>query len=184
MAERPGSRSLRYLESARLRLVAANMELVRADLAGRDQLADLLAINVPDNWPPDLYDGPAMHFALRQLNDPAEQGWSFWYLQTKQADYEQLAGLCGFKGRPDGQGSVEIGYSVLEQFRGQGFAVEAVQTLVSWAFAHPGVREVSAETLPYLKQSIRVLEKCGFKHTGPGSEYGVVRYAIQRSVLR
>ncbi|MGH8034438.1 MAG: GNAT family N-acetyltransferase, partial [Lysobacterales bacterium] len=85
-----------------------------------------------------------------------------------------------FKGRPATTGTVEIGYSVLAQYRNQGFATEAVERLLNWAFSHQSVTEVCAETLPHLQQSIRVMKKNGFSFTGPGSELGVVRYAVQR----
>lgn len=175
----------RYIASARLRLVAATTGLLAADLAGRAALADALDAEVPDNWPPELYDRPAMELARRQLADPAEQGWSFWYLMhTAETGHDELIGLCGFKGRPDGRGSVEIGYSVLAQFRNLGYASEAVARLVDWAFGHARVSEVSAETLPYLRQSIRVLERNGFGFAGSGSEHGVVRYVVSRRSLR
>ena len=172
--------SLRVLESRRMVLVAANCELVMADLEGPSALAAMLETEVPENWPPDLYDREPMKYALRQLADPAQQGWSFWYLMTGPEDRRELLGICGFKGRPNTAGSVEIGYSVLSQFRNQGFATEAVERLITWAFSHQSVVEVCAETLPHLQQSIRVMKKNGFIHTGKGSEPGVVRYAVQR----
>ena len=184
MPDHSHSLPLRYVDSARLRLIPANARLVSIDLEGREALAEALETLVPDNWPPELYDGPAMLYALQQLADPGEQGWSFWYLLLRSPEAEQLVGLCGFKGRPDPRGRVEIAYSVLNQYRGRGFAVEAVQTLVEWAFTHAGVQEVCAETLPYLSQSIRVLEKCGFRRAGAGSEHGVIRFALPRSMLR
>jgi ribosomal-protein-alanine N-acetyltransferase len=172
---------LRTLESDRMTLVAATQELIEADLADSGKLAELLSAEVPDNWPPDLYERQAMQFALEQLRGPVDQaGWSFWYLLTRSAEQPQVLGICGFKGRPDEAGSVEISYSVLSQYRQNGYATEAVTRLVSWAFSHQNVAEVCAETLPYLQQSIRVLEKNGFSFTGPGSEQGVVRYAVQR----
>jgi len=76
---------------------------------------------------------------------------------------------------------VEIGYSVLPSFRVQGYATEAVERLVWWAFSHHHVVEVVAETLPHLRQSIRVMEKNGFTFQGPGSEHGVIRYAVRKS---
>jgi len=172
--------TFRVLNSRRMVLVAATSELVTADLEGTSLLADKLEVEVPDNWPPELYDREPMKYALRKLIDPAEQGWSFWYLIRNLGGARQLLGICGFKGRPDAAGSVEIGYSVLAQFRNQGFATEAVERLVTWAFSHQSVVEVCAETLPHLQQSIRVMTKNGFKHTGVGSERGVVRYAVQR----
>ena len=172
---------LRTLESDRMTLVAANQELIEADLADPEILAELLAAEVPENWPPDLYERHAMQFALQQLQEPVDQaGWSFWYLLTQSAETPQVLGICGFKGRPDESGSVEIGYSVMSQYRLNGYATEAVTRLISWAFSHQNVAEVCAETLPYLQKSIRVMEKNGFSFTGPGSEQGVVRYAVQR----
>jgi RimJ/RimL family protein N-acetyltransferase len=161
-------------------LVAATAPLIEADLQGQIQLTDAINARVPDNWPPDLYERPAMEYALQQLQDPAEQGWSFWYLLTRLPQEVEVFGICGFKGRPDDTGSVEIAYSVLSQFRSQGYASEAVFRLVLWAFSHQNVNQVTAETLPHLSQSIKVMEKNGFVFTGPGSEHGVVRYAVQR----
>lgn len=182
MNNQPHSTSLRLIQSPRLNLFAATTDLIQLDLKGREMLAEALSVTVPESWPPDLYGPHAMRFALAQLGDPAEQGWSFWYLATR-CESNQLAGICGFKGRPDTSGSVEIGYSILACFQRQGFATEAVQRLVGWAFSHHNVNEVSAETLPHLSQSIGVLEKNGFRRAGMGSEAGVIRYAIKRSSL-
>jgi RimJ/RimL family protein N-acetyltransferase len=172
-----------YLESARLRLIAATPQLIAEDLRGRACLAAALGVEVPESWPPELYDRRAMGYAGRQVADPLEQGWAFWYLVNRHEDPGVLIGVCGFKGRPDRDGSVEIGYSMLGQYRNQGFATEAVARLVSWAFSHGTVQEVAAETFPHLRQSIRVLEKNGFVFRGKGSERGVIRYSVQRSNL-
>ena len=183
MTHRPRS-PLRVIESRRLTLVAATMELIAADLDGQVAFAEAIGAEVPDEWPPDLYDSLSMRVALAQLADPAEHGWSLWYLLSRKHDPHKVIGICGFKGRPDRAGSVEIGYSVLRQFRIQGYATEAVERLVTWAFSHHNVVEVTAETLPHLRQSIRVMEKNGFAFRGPGSESGVVRYALRKSQNR
>jgi RimJ/RimL family protein N-acetyltransferase len=172
----------RLLRSANLDLYAATAELISKDLQGREALAAALEVEVPESWPPDLYGPGTMRFALAQHGEAPEQGWSFWYLATRD-DPSELVGICGFKGRPDTSGSVEIAYSILSSYQRRGIASEAVQRLVSWAFTHHNVREVSAETLPHLKQSIRVLEKNGFKRAGAGSEAGVIRYVIKRDSL-
>ena len=180
MSHRPRS-PLRVVESRRLTLVAATADLVAADLASREEFAAEISAEVPDEWPPELYDSPSMRYALQQLRDPSEHGWSLWYLLSKKHDPPRVIGICGFKGKPDRTGSVEIGYSVLRQYRIQGYATEAVARLVTWAFSHQNVAEVTAETFPHLRQSIRVMEKNGFTFRGPGSEYGVVCYAVKKS---
>lgn len=174
--------SLRVIKSRRLSLVAATPELIEKDIEGRACLSAALDVSVPKSWPPDLYGPRAMQFALAQLGDSAGSGWSFWYLSTRDEPLE-LIGIGGFKDRPDESGSVEIGYSILAEFQGRGFATEAVARLVGWAFSHHNVNEVCAETFPHLVQSIGVLKKNGFELTGAGSETGVVRYAINRRNL-
>lgn len=183
MVESGKLEALRLIRSKRLNLIASTRELIGKDIDGHDKLAEALGCAVPEDWPPALYGRTAMRFALMQLDDPAEQGWSFWYL-ISQDEPGELVGICGFKGRPDSAGSVEIGYSLLEQFQRQGYATEAVMALVGWAFSRHNVKEVSAETFPYLRQSIRVLEKNGFQLSGAGSEAGVVRYVVRRDSLK
>ena len=183
MDKHPKLSLLRLIKSPRLNLIAATTDLIKKDIAGREFLAEALGLSVSESWPPDLYGPRAMQFALMQLDDASEQGWSFWYLATKDEPNE-LAGICGFKGRPDEHGSVEIGYSILSCYQRRGYATEAVARLVGWAFSHHNVHEVCAETLPHLSQSISVLEKNGFGFAGPGSEAGVVRYTVKRSSLK
>jgi len=180
MSHRPRS-PLRVVESRRLTLVAATPELVSADLTGQTEFAAALGAEIPDEWPPELYESPSMRLALSQLRDPAAHGWSLWYLLTKKHKPPRVIGICGFKGKPDCAGSVEISYSVLRSHRVQGYATEAVARLVTWAFSHQNVVQVTAETLPHLRQSIRVVQKNGFIFQGSGSEYGVVRYAVHKS---
>lgn len=174
--------ALRLIQSRRLNLIASTTDLIKKAIEGRELLAEALDVRIPESWPPDLYGPRAMQFALEQLDNASDQGWSFWYLTTAGAPCE-LLGICGFKGRPDPLGSVEISYSILDDYQCQGFATEAVTRLVGWAFSHHNVNEVCAETLPHLSQSIQVLKKSGFEFTGPGSEAGVVRYAVKRSNL-
>lgn len=173
---------LGVVKSQRLNLVAATPELIEKDIKSRELLGEALGVSVPKTWPPDLYGSRAMQFALMQLGDKSERGWSFWYLMTND-DPAQLVGICGFKGRPDASGTVEIGYSILADYQRRGFASEAVAALVGWAFSQHNVKEVCAETLPHLVQSIGVLKKNGFEFTGPGSEAGVIRYAVKRVSL-
>ena len=176
------SESPRVVSSPNLNLFAASTELIHKDLAGRQVLAEALGVTVPKSWPPDLYGSEVMRYTLEQLQLLPGYGWSFWYVATR-GEPSELAGICGFKGRPDASGSVEISYSILKGFQHRGLATEAVQRLVGWAFSHHNVNEVSAETLPHLRQSIRVLEKNGFQRAGAGSEAGVIRYVVKRSWL-
>ncbi len=103
------------------------------------------------------------------LEHPAQWEWyAAWNIEGK--DGETIGDLC-FKGL-GADGRVEIGYGILEEQQGRGYATEAVAAAVEWALAQPGVTRVEAETDPDNKASQRVLEKCGFKPSGIMGEEG------------
>ena len=69
-------------------------------------------------------------------------------------------------------GVAEIGYGILEEYRGRGYAAEAVEAACRWAFRHPEVTALEAETDAGNTASQRVLEKCGFLPNGTLGEEG------------
>ena len=171
------------ITTARLELVAGTAELTRADLSDRERFAQLLGALVPPAWPPPLNDTASMEWAARfQKENPGAHGWGVWYflLRDDHSGSRVAIGNGGFKGRPSADGTVEIGYSLLEEHHGRGYALEAVRKLIEWAFGHPEICRVTAETLPELTPSIRLLEKCGFQFVSLGSEAGAIRYELPR----
>lgn len=105
-----------------------------------DYLAALQSATVPDLW---THGFALVHSASRTV-----------------------IGMAGYKGPPDADGVVEIGYGVVPEYQGNGFATEAARALVSYAFADGRVRVVRAHTLPELNASTKVLTRCGFKRVG------------------
>ena len=77
-----------------------------------------------------------------------------------------VIGMAGFKGPPAADGVVEIAYGVMPGHQGKGYATEAAQALVAYAFNTSQVRVVRAHTLPEANASTRVLGKCGFQRIG------------------
>ncbi len=77
-----------------------------------------------------------------------------------------VVGSSGFKGPPSADGIVEISYGVNPDQWGRGYATEAAQALVDFAFGSEMVRVVRAHTLPEANASTRVLTKCGFQYVG------------------
>jgi ribosomal-protein-alanine N-acetyltransferase len=166
------------ISTARLILLSADGVLLRADAAGPDALAAAAPATVPANWPPEHHDQGVIEWVLRTLErSPPVDPWHFYYLLLREP--RTLLGTCGVKGAPDAHGCVEVGYSVLEQFRGQGFATEAVLALMEVAFA-AGAAEVAAETYPALLPSLRVMQKCGMTVRGAGADAGTIRYSRRR----
>ena len=172
------------LTTERLELIAATPEMVRAEIEDRPRFSRLLGARVPEKWPPPLNDEESMRFALRYLEaHPGAPGWMQWYfiLRGDGAGGRVAIGNGGFKGNPTPDGMVEVGYSVLEEYQKVGLGTEAVQALLSWAFGHPEVTRVTAETFPDLTPSIRVLKKTGFVLIGKGSEERTIRFELPRT---
>jgi len=102
---------------------------------------------------------------LRALEaDPESRVWRFYFV-LHTAD-RAVIGDAGFKGPPDHEGSVEIAYGIVPAYRRQGYAFEAVQALVRWAFGHPEVQMITAVCNDDNTGSIRILEKLGMERVG------------------
>lgn len=74
----------------------------------------------------------------------------------------------GFKGGPDEKGEMDLGYSVLPSFRGNGYATEMAIASVKWGLKQPNVKRITAICSNDNFASIWVLEKSGFKQVGIG----------------
>jgi ribosomal-protein-alanine N-acetyltransferase len=174
------------ISTPRLDLVPATPELLAELLEGPEALTVHLGARVPSTWPPEHVDGAALQYLLdRLLAAPGQAEWWLYFVVGKDGEAAgTVLGTAGFKGPPDSDGRVEIGYSIVSEHQRRGYASEAVRGLLAHAFAEPAVRRVIAETLPELTPSIGVLHKCGFHLEGEGSEPGVIRYGLPRASSR
>lgn len=153
------------IATPRLRLTPLDARLARLQTEDRAGFFDALGVEPEPSWPPELMDEQAMAWTGERLQDqPGEVGWRQWVFVSPILN--RLVGAGGFKGRPDTDGQVEIGYAMLVSYREQGLATEAVLALIDWAYAQPGVRRIVAHTLVEGAASRRVLEKAGFVETG------------------
>jgi RimJ/RimL family protein N-acetyltransferase len=59
-----------------------------------------------------------------------------------------------------------IGYSLMPEWRGRGYATRAARLVAAWAFEHVGVARLIAGTAPENVGSQRVLERAGFVREG------------------
>ncbi len=167
------------VETDRLRLIPASVELLQFELSDRDRLYAKLGVKPPAEWPPELNDENSISYTLAKIEEyPDQFGWWYWYVILRPSDARRpaLVGGVGLKGPPDSNGTVEVGYSILREYRGRGFATEAVDALCQWAVAHGTVKRIIGETLPELVPSIRVLQKLEFIGPVEGSEPGVIRF--------
>jgi RimJ/RimL family protein N-acetyltransferase len=85
-----------------------------------------------------------------------------------------------------GRGVHGLGYWLLREARGRGFASRAVALVVEWALAQPAVAELEAFVEPWNAESIRVAERAGFSRdrllrgevSVSGREADVIRYVL------
>lgn len=168
------------IETARLELVAETRDLADAEAAGDRELSTALDASVLE-WPPEGIADALELFASLLRRDPMLAGWLNWYwiLVDPTTGHRMLIGSGGFTSPPL-KGTVAIGYSLLPAYRGKGYATEAVTALTDWAFSHPEVRKIIAETLPDNEPSIRVLKRAGFQRAGKASEPEHVRFMLKR----
>ncbi|MGH8494626.1 MAG: GNAT family N-acetyltransferase [Gammaproteobacteria bacterium] len=167
------------VRTARLSLIPLTPALGVADIAGRASLERALGATVPENWPPELFEVDKLEWTIRHLEqNPREIGWWLHYVIFRAEN--MLVGVAGYKGRPDANGLVEIGYSILSEFRRRGIATEATLGLADHAFAQRAVDCVIAQTMPTFKASRMVLEKAGFRFAGPGAEPDAICYELPR----
>lgn len=156
--------------------MACPVEAAQAILDIPPQGGRILGAAVPSGWPsPELEE--ALPLYLQELlHDPRALGWGVWIARHREEN--AIVGHAGFKGRPDRDGTVEIGYGIAPPHRGRGYATEAVKALCRWSLTHPAVRRVVAECAPDNAASILVLGKTGFRPTGVSG--GLLRWEQTR----
>ena len=139
----------------------------------------MLNVTVLDGWPGFPETIPHVYESLK--SDPSALEWGYrLFVHTKDS---ALIGEGGYKGAPDKEGMVEIGYAIVPEYRRRGFASEAARGLASHAFSHPEVNLVQAHTLKDGTASIGVLKKLGMKYAGTAhdpEEGEVLRWVMER----
>jgi RimJ/RimL family protein N-acetyltransferase len=161
-------------ETRRLKLVPFTLELKKAVLSDKHQLADLLEVRVPDTWP-----GPDMAEALPLFISALEQHPSTPILDgiIVHKEDQSIIGDIGFMGPPDESGRIEIGYSIIPEYRNQGYATEMACHLIAWGLSQPCVSSVVASCLDNNLGSIKVLEKVGMSRLSPDGN--MLKWEIQ-----
>ena len=162
------------LETPRLELRPLPAEAAAALRVDREHAAQLLGALLPPDWPQqdliDLLPGQA-------TLGPRDEPFGIWVLVERETG--EVIGDAGFLGRPDADGLVEIGYSVVPAARRRGFATEAAGALVTWALGQPGVRAVLAACDQDNVPSVRTLERLGFTRTR--EQEGKVHWRLDRT---
>ncbi len=163
------------LETKRLQLIPFSLDLKKAAFNARARLVAMLGVNVPEHWPgPDLAEA-LPSFIENMERAPSEPTWDWIAIHRSE---QAVIGDIGFMGGPDHEGVVEVGYSIVPEYRNQGYATEMARALIAWAFQENRIRVVTAACLDDNFGSIKVLEKAGMRRLEPDGN--MLKWEIRR----
>ncbi len=146
--------------SKRIKLINCDRKILESITQGNDVLSEYLNVNVIGKW--TEFGDQIFGLSLQQvIKNPDLKKW-YAYLMI-EIESNTLIGNCGYKGPPDENGMVEIGYEVAEKFRNRGYATEIAGILIKIAFEDKEIKGILAHTLPEENASVKVLKKCNFK---------------------
>jgi RimJ/RimL family protein N-acetyltransferase len=103
---------------------------------------------------------------LAYLGHWALLGYGYWAVEEKTSDrYIGELGFADFKRDivPSIEGMPELGWALVPQFHGKGYATEALRAAVAWGDTHFGQRRTVCIIHRDNHQSFRVAEKLGYK---------------------
>ncbi|MBI5106535.1 MAG: GNAT family N-acetyltransferase [Solirubrobacterales bacterium] len=107
-------------------------------------------------------DGTLVAAAMQaELHERGIDPGPFGQYRVIRREDDVVIGDIGFHQPPDELGEVSVGFGIVPEARGRGYATEALRTLLEWALRHPDVRAVHADTDLVNLASQRVLVKAG-----------------------
>jgi RimJ/RimL family protein N-acetyltransferase len=103
---------------------------------------------------------------LRYVGHWALLGYGYWVLEEKAT--RAFVGEMGFGDfkrdiQPSLNGIPELGWALVTQAHGKGYATEGVKAAIAWGDQHFGRRKTACLIHPENVASIRVAEKCGYR---------------------
>ena len=136
---------------------AADAPAIHA-IAGQKDVA-LQTSRIPHPYPREAADRYVL--STRQFNAAGE---ALNLVMTLRIGSRNLIGFISAEIMSDSR--AEIGYALHPEHWGQDYATEAVQAMVDTLFSLTSTKEIQAKVRVTNAASRRVLEKCGFTHTG------------------
>jgi RimJ/RimL family protein N-acetyltransferase len=117
-----------------------------------------------------LRDGPLASYAAH--------GFGLW--RVGLLDNDSAIGMAGLLKR-DFLDAIDIGYALLPEYCGAGYAFEATSAVLAYAREQLGAKRVVAIVSEHNRPSIRLLEKLGFSADGtvrmPGTNEEIRQFA-------
>ncbi|MEG1609861.1 MAG: GNAT family N-acetyltransferase, partial [Bilophila sp.] len=103
-------------------------------------------------------------FWLRMRAHQHRHGYSLWAVEEKQGAFVGLVGLAQVGDAMPCAPAVEIGWRLLPEYWGKGYATEAAQQALAFGFQVCGLREIVAFTAALNLPSRKVMERLSMHH--------------------
>ncbi len=157
------------ISSKRLDLALLSLDQLDAVAAGdTSRLAAELRATIPADWASEVR-GLAGRRAQQIRERPGDAPWLLRAIVLRPAatgEERRAIGYLNFHAAPDEAGVAEIGYTLLPEARGHGYAIEAVRALFDWATRVHRVRRFRASVSPDNDRSLNLIGRLGFHRTG------------------
>jgi len=171
-----------YIESERLRLIPLNTHQLHIYHQSEALAAELGLSTINIDMEPFFqseFDDALQNFWLPFVEkNPDTYHWFTNWLIVLKEENTAIGGI-GLTGLPNENGESEVGYGVGLSYRGKGYATEALVCISQWAFIHPGLYTIVAQTPVDLLSSQRVLQRAGFESVKADNE--LLRWELRRN---
>ena len=148
------------LETERLLLIPYTIEICENILVGNFDLLYNKGYIKGKSWP----DEDALDTIPRILKNLSTNnyatGFESWFIIKKSTN--EIIGDLGFKGYQDENQSIDLGYGIIAEERGNGYAEEASKQLINLAMTFDFIKEITANCLINNFQSTKLLQKLNF----------------------
>lgn len=153
------------IATPRLTLVPLTLDHLRQWQADRNAMETSLGLEPYPKTMPEIIQKEiedAIPYWVEQVSKhPDHYPWFTNWEIIHREDKRSIGGI-GLGGLPDASGDTLVGYYVDAHYHNQGYATESLQFLADWAFGHPQLKRMLAETPKGNLASQRVLSKNNF----------------------
>lgn len=148
------------LSTERLILIPFTTQICQNILSNDFNFLSAMELKKGISWPDDdvMESLPRILDNLSKVQSPT--GFGSWMIIKKTT--LEVIGDIGFKGLNSEDESVDIGYGIIVEERRRGYAEEAANALIQWAFTDKRVKKITASCLHENQSSVHLLKKLRF----------------------
>lgn len=141
---------------------------------------------VMEYYPDTLSEDESNSMAHKLESLISERSWGFWAVETiKENRFIGFVGLHKPTYELPVSPCVEIGWRLAKEYWGSGYATEAAEASLRFAFVNLGLNEVYSFTSVSNKKSRSVMERLNMQNTGKNFEHPIIpeNHSLREHVL-